>query len=162
MDQGAVFEPVLHRSLLLAGSALGDPDGELDRATRRRIVDGLLRWMTDTEAVGRQDAVDTLYRLGSEPYAVEQLLDKAADVPDFTAVGDVSGPGREEIEVDGPTVSADNTTRLHGELFGIPQVEAKTYPCGSCDLAILAQEVVWDEDDNPCCPHCRALLGAAE
>ena len=73
------LEPVLHRHLLLAASALGDPSYELDRATRRRVIDGLLDWMSDPNAVGRYDAVSVLLRLGGEPYAIEQVLEKAKD-----------------------------------------------------------------------------------
>jgi len=77
--QEDTLEPVLHRHLLLVASALGDTSNELDRATRRRIVDGLLNWMSDADAVARYCAVDVLLKLGGEPYAVEQVSGKAKD-----------------------------------------------------------------------------------
>jgi len=77
--QGDTLEPMLHRHLLLAASALGDTGNELDRATRRRIVDGLLSWMSDPDAVARYGAVDVLLGLGGESYAVEQVSEKAQD-----------------------------------------------------------------------------------
>jgi hypothetical protein len=72
-------EPLLRRNLLLAASALGDPSNELDRGTRKRIIDGLVAWMVDPQAVGRLDAVEALSKLGDEPYAVEQVLSRAKD-----------------------------------------------------------------------------------
>ena len=73
------LEPALHRHLLLVASALGDPSNELDRAMRKRAIDGLLSWMTDPEAIGRQDAIDVLFKLSGEPYAVEQVWLRAGD-----------------------------------------------------------------------------------
>ena len=63
----------------------------------------------------------------------------------------------EEIDATEPTASGD-ATRLFHEPYGIPQVEARTYLCATCELQILAQEVVWEEDFEPHCPHCGGPL----
>jgi hypothetical protein len=71
------WEPVLHRGLLLAASALG---GETDeRATVQRVVDGLAAWLADGEAVGRADAVGALFRLAGQSYAGQKALELLGD-----------------------------------------------------------------------------------
>ncbi len=56
------------------------------------------------------------------------------------------------------TVGGDSAVILI-ELFGIPQVEARTYFCPACVLMILSQEVVWEGAFEAHCPHCGGELG---
>jgi len=72
-------ESLFHDRLLIAASALGSASGSLDRAARRRIVDGLWAWITNTESVGRRDAVNALYQAAADPYVAEQVVEKAGD-----------------------------------------------------------------------------------
>lgn len=67
------------------------------------------------------------------------------------------GPVPEEIDVSAPAVGGD-TTRLYKEMFGIPQIKPRTYPCKSCGRPVLAQDVVWKENDSPYCPYCESQL----
>ncbi len=57
--------------------------------------------------------------------------------------------------------------KIGGELFGEPQTRAILYIRPStvtlpencqCRIGIPAQDVVWDQDDQPHCPDCNALL----
>ena len=76
-EGGPAWEPVLRRRLLLAASALqGAPDG---LAVRQRTVDQLVAWMTDAEAVGREDAVYALLQLNGDSYATERAIEVAQD-----------------------------------------------------------------------------------
>jgi len=72
-------ESLFHDRLLIAASALSSASGSLDRAARRRIVDGLWAWITNTESVGRRDAVNALYQAAADPYVAEQVVEKAGD-----------------------------------------------------------------------------------
>jgi len=47
---------------------------DLDEDVRKGIVDGLIGWLEQPGAAGRQDAVDALYRLTNEPLAAQAVL----------------------------------------------------------------------------------------
>lgn len=73
----------LHRyvhAAALALAASGESDA-LDEAIRKRIVDGVMTWLTDPEAAGRQDAVELLFQMTDEPLAFEQVLGIAQQGP---------------------------------------------------------------------------------
>jgi hypothetical protein len=84
-DGDSSWEPVLRRRLLLAVSVLqGTPGGHetstgLGQAVRQRIVDRLVAWITDAEAVGREDAVYAWLGLDGEPYATDRATEIAQD-----------------------------------------------------------------------------------
>jgi len=76
------WEPVLHRGLLLAADALGgttDEGAAAQRGTVQRVVDGLVAWMSDGEAVGRPDAVNALFGMAGQSYAGQKLLELVGD-----------------------------------------------------------------------------------
>ncbi len=69
------FERVMHRHLLVMADVLAIGAGdEVAPTVRRRIVDDLVDWLGDAQAVGRQDAIDALLRLKNEAYACERVL----------------------------------------------------------------------------------------
>ena len=69
------FEKVMHRHLLVMADALAARVGdEVDSEVRRQIVDDLVGWLNDAQAVGRYDAIAALLRLKGEPYAGERML----------------------------------------------------------------------------------------
>jgi hypothetical protein len=78
-DQQDSLGHILHRYLLIASSALAGPANDAGEATRRSLIDALFDWMTDTEAAGRQDVVNTLLELSQEPYVLERALQLVAD-----------------------------------------------------------------------------------
>ena len=43
-------------------------------------------------------------------------------------------------------------------LFGDSSVRPSFYHCVKCNADILAQDVAWDEDDQPRCPECDSIL----
>lgn len=67
---------VLHRHLRAAayGLAAAGATSGLDQSVRQTIIDGLVDWLTDPQAAGRHDAMDALFRLSGEPYAMERAL----------------------------------------------------------------------------------------
>jgi len=44
------------------------------------------------------------------------------------------------------------------ELFGAPSISPSFYHCKQCNEDVLAQDVVWDREDQPHCPQCNATL----
>jgi uncharacterized protein (UPF0147 family) len=75
------LEPALRRHLLFAASALAASDisDELDPDLRKRVVDELINWFSDAEAVGRREAADALFQWTGDTYAVEGVLQLAQD-----------------------------------------------------------------------------------
>jgi len=45
-----------------------------------------------------------------------------------------------------------------GELFGESPVPPSFYYCSQCDEEILAQDIVWDRENQPHCPECNSVL----
>jgi hypothetical protein len=76
-DEDDLWESLLHRRLLLAASALRAGSDGLGQDVRQRVIDRLIAWMTDTEAAGREDAVNALLRLDGETYATERASEIA-------------------------------------------------------------------------------------
>lgn len=42
--------------------------------------------------------------------------------------------------------------------FGDPLIEPSVYHCSACNDDVLSQDVAWDEENQPHCPHCHGLL----
>jgi len=78
LEAGAKDEygPTLHRYLLVAAAVLAGSVqvADLNEDVRKEIVDGLVGWLEQPGAAGRQDAVDALYRLTDEPFAAQAAL----------------------------------------------------------------------------------------
>jgi tetratricopeptide (TPR) repeat protein len=83
MDAGLndPYKLVSHRHILVAGNALAASEisDALGSMALNRVVDGLVDWMTDTQAAGRQEAVDVLFELVDVPYAAECVLQVLQD-----------------------------------------------------------------------------------
>jgi hypothetical protein len=78
-DAETSWEPVLHRRLLIAASALeGLPGGQYPQVSAR-VVDGLMAWLTDGSAVGRAESVRALLGLAGDTYAGEKVLAALTD-----------------------------------------------------------------------------------
>ena len=49
-----------------------------------------------------------------------------------------------------------------GDLFGAPYGDSLTSPsvyhCPQCNEDILAQDIVWDQEDQSHCPNCDSIL----
>ena len=75
------YGPALHRYALVAADALAasDVSDALDLETRQRVVDGLVEWIEDASAVGRQEAVGALFQVTDEPYVASRSLQLVQD-----------------------------------------------------------------------------------
>jgi hypothetical protein len=70
------FESVTHRHLLRAGLALSVSDAarEVSDEVVDTVIGDLFEWLSDERAAGRQEAFETLFRLGSWPQVNQHAL----------------------------------------------------------------------------------------
>ena len=70
------YAATLHRYLLVAAAVLAGSVqiADLNEDVRKGIVDGLIGWLEQPGAAGKQDAADALYRLTNEPLASHAVL----------------------------------------------------------------------------------------
>lgn len=70
------YGATLHRYLLVAAAVLAGSVqvADLNEDVRKGIVDGLIGWLEQPGAAGKQDAVDALYQLTNEPLAAQAVL----------------------------------------------------------------------------------------
>jgi hypothetical protein len=66
-------------------------------------------------------------------------------------------PELEPDEIDEELMAAEDG----GGMFGIPDIAPSCYRCPEHGM-VLAQDVAWEEDDQPHCPDCRHVLEPLE
>jgi hypothetical protein len=66
-------------------------------------------------------------------------------------------PMQDEKEIE-PEYSESYAVDRDKGLFGDPSVRPSYYYCVECNEDILAQDVAWDEEDQPRCPECDSIL----
>lgn len=54
--------------------------------------------------------------------------------------------------------SAEVREKRSQELCGVPEVPPSFYHCARCNEDVLAQDVVWESEDEPHCPKCDYIL----